>query len=337
MGAYVPQSSLAFSVVCLPLECRGESQSEEGDVERINQFSFYELGRTFQQLALLTPEMKVDESFVPIFSALAASKALTEGKPVPLTVSRASAQAVWQAIDHIIGEHFFTKDETGHRGTYKGASADAVFTPWQLHHLREAIKTFETVFAEEMREAATYFVPRRGIYYTPALVDTADESFPHELSIYVPEKTRIDWRAAGRCLAFNLLSASGFHVARAVEGTIEAYYQFFSGKAGKTLRSWHEYSKELGDLRQKGLDPAPSEKVLAELDQMRQDYRNPLMHPRVILTEADARMLFANGESLIILMAQELKEANENKGGVQQSLGTILGGLLSNDRQTVEG
>jgi len=58
--------------------------------------------------------------------------------------------------------------------------------------------------------------------------------------------------------------------------------------------------------------------MLAELDQMRNDYRNPIMHPRVVLQYADARMLFANGESLVILMAQELKNASHT--GVQTSL-----------------
>ena len=42
---------------------------------------------------------------------------------------------------------------------------------------------------------------------------------------------------------------------------------------------------------------------------MKDDYRNPIAHPRIVLTEPDARMLFANGESLIIAMAQELKAA----------------------------
>ena len=47
-----------------------------------------------------------------------------------------------------------------------------------MYIIRKALSDFETVFAEEMKEAATYFVPRRGIFWTPALVDTADEAFP---------------------------------------------------------------------------------------------------------------------------------------------------------------
>jgi hypothetical protein len=137
-------------------------------------------------------------------------------------------------------------------------------------------------------------------------VDAADETFPKEIAGAIPQKAKDEWRSAGRCLAFNLLSAYGFHTARAVEATLEAYYQMFSGKPGETLRGWYDYKEALEKIAEKKPTPAPQAKTLAEIDQMREDYRNPIMHPRVVLTEGDARMLFANGESLIIAMAQEI-------------------------------
>ena len=84
---------------------------------------------------------------------------------------------------------------------------------------------------------------------------------------------------------------------------MELYYQLFAGKPGKTLRSWDDYHKELTKIAASNPVPSPQPKTLIEFDQMRQDYRNPLAHPRVSLTEADARVVFNNGESLIILMA----------------------------------
>jgi hypothetical protein len=57
---------------------------------------------------------------------------------------------------------------------------------------------------------------------------------------------------------------------------------------------------------------------------MKDDYRNPVMHPRVTLTENDARMLFDNGESLIIAMAEEIK-AIRDRGGAQGVLGVVGG------------
>jgi hypothetical protein len=56
---------------------------------------------------------------------------------------------------------------------------------------------------------------------------------------------------------------------------------------------------------------------------MRRDYRDPIVHPRVSLDEADARILFNNGESLIIAMASEIKSAQISQGGVQPTLSLI--------------
>jgi hypothetical protein len=184
-----------------------------------------------------------------------------------------------------------------------------------------------------MRETATYFVPRRGIYWTPALVDSADETFPNDLLPFIPQKARDDWKSAGRCLAFSLLSASGFHVARAVEACLESYYGLFSGKPGATLHGWHEYITCLQKIAETKPTPCPLAKTLIELDQMREDYRNPIVHPRVVLSEGDARMLFANGESLIIAMAQELAEASK---GVQPAL-VLIGGKDGTDAQGAAG
>src|SRR5262249_30968260 len=159
---------------------------------------------------------------------------------------------------------------------------------YEWNWLRTVLETFEHVFSAEMQQAATYYVPQRGIFSTPSLVDTADESFPAAILPHLPQKTRDDWKAAGRCLAFNLLSASGFHVARAVEGTLELYYQLHSSKPGATLNGWHDYIKELEKIAKAGGTPAPTEKTLLELQQMKDDYRNPIMHPRVVLEESDA-------------------------------------------------
>jgi hypothetical protein len=104
---------------------------------------------------------------------------------------------------------------------------------------------------------------------------------------------------------------------------VEAYYQQFSGKPGTTLVSWGEYIKELGALRKSGQTPAPSEKAVAELQQMKDDYRNPIMHPRVVLTESDARIVFNNGESLIIVMAQELADVAKGHSGIQPNLDVV--------------
>ena len=292
------------TVVYLP-RCKCESQ--EGDVERINQFSFYELGRALKQLSSYVAPTSPQVCMYDLLTVRNSLKSLLEGKPIPIGFSRAATVALQGAIDQIVQSHFEEKNAAGETTFHFPVPEDPPIPEWRFNYFRHLLATFETIFEEEMREATTYFVPRRGIYWTPALVDAADETFPTDLRPHIPEKTRVDWRSAGRCLAFNLLSASGFHVARAVEGILESYYQLFSGKPDATLVSWAAYLKALEGFASQ--TPAPTEKTLAELRQMKDDYRNPVVHPRVVLSESDARMLYANGESLIIAMAQEIQSA----------------------------
>lgn len=285
-------------------------------MERINPYSFYMFGKAIREL--LT-ERRADTLAADVYFDFAQLRVsllqLLRGDPIPLTFSRPSAQEILDNLRTIADVHY-----PGGDGTFAWPSADERIPSWRFVLLQNLLARFETLFAEELRECSTYFVPQRGIYHTPSLVDNADGTFPADLLSVVPEKTIIDWRAAGRCLAFNLLSASGFHVARAVEGILEAYYQVFCSASDKTLNSWNDYIIALEKIHKAGGEPAPSHKTLTELRQMKDDYRNPIVHPRVVLSEADARMLFANGESIIIAMAQELMAA---RVGVQPQLSLV--------------
>lgn len=286
-------------------------------MERINPYSFYDFGKTLQTLAALTGPLPATRVFWPLWQARSKMEGLVKGDPIPIGISAGKARDALERMHSLFHQRFETKDETGKTALRFPEESDNPIVEWELDFIRAGINEFETVFAEEMRETATYFVPRRGIYHTPALVDAADDTFPAELQSHIPQKAKDDWKAAGRCLAFNLLSASGFHVARAVEACLETYYQLFSGKPNATLHGWKDYIEALTKIAEGNPTPCPLKKTLAELDQMREDYRNPIVHPRVVLTEGDARMLFANGESLIIAMAQELAEAAK---GVQPTL-----------------
>ncbi|HEV2186916.1 MAG TPA: hypothetical protein VGR70_06895 [Stellaceae bacterium] len=248
---------------------------------------------------------------------------LLGGSPFPLGFSKLAATELRDAVDRIWNDNYIDRSNKG-EPTIKFPDPSVKIMSWTWNGLLGSMQKFETVFSTELGEMTTYFVPSHGIYSTPKLADSADESFPLELHPFIPEKTKVDWRAAGRCVAFNLLSASGFHVARAVEGTMESYYQLFSGKPGKILRSWDDYHKKLAEIASKDPTPAPDPKTLTEFDQMRQDYRNPIVHPRVTLDEADARILFNNGESLIIAMAKELREAART--GVAQAQAVLISG-----------
>jgi len=262
-----------FQVVATPrtgevvyLHSAGTPDCRRDDVERINSFAFYHVGKEFKAIESCVDTIALSDLFWPLHAAITAINRLLDGKPIPLGISRSKATAFCDALTTAFNQHFTVVDPQGKRSVKLPDSNAPSLSGWELYWAKKALVEFETVFAEEMKETATYFVPRRGIFWTPALVDTADESFPETIRGCIPQKTRDDWKAAGRCLAFNLLSASGFHTARAVEGTLEAYYQLFSGKPGKTLKNWNDYIEALQKIAAKNPTPVPQEKTLAELD-----------------------------------------------------------------------
>jgi hypothetical protein len=294
-------------------------------VERINQFPFYELGKALRAIAGYTGDISPTVPLWDLFTANKAINDLLAGKPIPIGVTRSAAATLVREIDVLWREHYSGPPKPDGTTDFRFPSeTDAPIPAWRWNTLRSALSTFETIFAAEMGEAATYFVPRRGIYFTPALIDDADQSFPPDIAGHIPDKAKADWRSAGRCLAFSLLSATGFHVARAVEATLEVYYQLYTAKTG-TLNGWNDYIQALETVSKSGATPAPAAKTLAELRQMKDDYRNPVMHPRVTLTENDARMLFDNGDSLIIAMAEEIKAIRDAGGGSQGVLAVVAG------------
>lgn len=294
-------------------------------MERIDQFSFYRLGQTLKQLGKYSGDVRPIDCFFDVWTAQSALESLLRGVPIPLGVSKAAAVALNAEVSRLFDEHFRSEKGIRTSSLRFPDESDATIPPYYWSIIESSLSKFETVFAAEMAETTTYFVPRRGIFFTPALVDVADESFPQHLGPVIPNKAKEEWRSAGRCLAFNLLSASGFHVARAVEGMLEVYYQTFYQQTDATLKTWGDYHDKLAKLAkaEPPSSPKPSQKVLDELKQMKDDYRNPIMHPRVVLKEGDARMLWDNGESLIIAMAEELLTVKKVYGGVQAPLSFV--------------
>lgn len=279
-------------------------------MERINEFVFYDIGKTLRALASVVGNSKPSAVFLEIVQAEAVVTGLLSGKPVKLGVSRKPAEELLKSIGNI-SSHF--KDTEGNI-SYPEDDAVWIGSYW-FDWYRNALAKFENVFSEEMAQAATYIVPARGIYDIPSLVDFADRAIPAEVSSFIPDNAKDDWRAAGRCLAFILPSASGFHVARAIESTVEAYYKAYLGTAPPTGQSWGDL---VSDLEKVAQNPVPDPKTLAILRQIKDDWRNPVIHPRVTLTLTDAEVLFALGASVLMAVAQELKRLAEN--GVQPSL-----------------
>jgi hypothetical protein len=287
-------------VVEFPLS--GNFATRGADVEPINTYAFYEIGGELQPLKAEYPGNALAQHVVlPLHFASWRLERLLKGDPIEITLSRQAASNLRGMVDAILK---MINPATGSDGQQLPPQW-AEIPSWQWGMVRSNVQIFENVFQAEMQNATTYSVPRRGLYSTPVLVNQAESAFPALWHSAIQEKARNDFHEAGRCLAFNLSTAAGFHACRAVEGVLEGYYQFFTGKTG-TLHGWQDY---LDALRKVTTGPIPDPKTLHNIKQIKDFSRNPLMHPRETLNEMDARILFGMAEIAILGMAQELMEA----------------------------
>ena len=223
----------------------------------------------------------------------------------PLT--RDSARQVITALTKEIEEAFY---EGGDREKLREAAFEQDFQSWAFYHTRTKLDEFRHVLAAECRKSETYFIEKKLGFDISTLLHSAEENLHDSIRPSIPAPALVELREAGRCLALESFTASGFHTLRGLEIVMAAYYRAVS-TTEKEFRSWHDYVEALEELAQEknGVKPKyPSPKVAAMLDRMRQLDRNPLMHPSDTLDEMAADSLFKLGIVTITELAKDLRD-----------------------------
>ncbi|MGH7072575.1 MAG: hypothetical protein ACREFD_00015 [Stellaceae bacterium] len=159
---------------------------------------------------------------------------------------------------------------------------EAPVTFLQAYTIQNAAKEFETKFTGELHVADSYFVIQKGGLDTLRIITDATVLFPADLAAKVPLAVG-DVREAGKCIAFELATAAGFHLLRAVEAVLRRYYDEVS--AGKRRPKSRNIGAYLVAMQKQRVGDA---KIIAVLDQIRDLHRNPLMHPEETLSLDEA-------------------------------------------------
>lgn len=172
----------------------------------------------------------------------------------------------------------------------------------ELYNLQEAVRQFETILKAELGVMDAYFVTKKGGYDTLKLVTDAAVLFPPTLGTRAPEALP-DIAEAGKCLAFELGTAAGFHLLRACEAVLRHYWDRATGKKPRpTNRNIGAYLQKMTKL---GVGDA---KVLAVLTQIKDLHRNTLVHPEDSLTLEEAISLLGIVRSAISAMLTHLPD-----------------------------
>jgi hypothetical protein len=216
-----------------------------------------------------------------------------------LHASKHLAKDLAIAIRHFIFEQFMLD------GKFNPERFDADFDAWQYSGIKNKIMALRTVFLAECRDIEVYSVSQISIYKTSQLVSSASARISAELRRRVPSEALDEFDEAGKCLAFDLPTACGFHALRGLELMMGFYLRTF--KADANPKSWFDYIKVFEKLNAAAdADNRPSAKVVAMLDRMRVLDRNPLMHPQDRLDTAGADMLFNLAAITVSEMARDL-------------------------------
>jgi hypothetical protein len=155
--------------------------------------------------------------------------------------------------------------------------------------------------ASELNVAQAYHVTRKGAFNLALLVKDATAIFSDEVQAGMDSDEQYDIIQAGRCLAFEVPTAAAFHIFRATESVMRRYYIAVIGTVpAKT--NWGAYLKTLEDHG--GADP----KILHSLEQIKDLYRNPTMHPEKKYSPDEALSLVGLAENLISSMVREIKQ-----------------------------
>jgi len=262
-------------------------------MKRVNQYQFYLMGTIVHPLSTIKEGQSVLETAWSLHSARSWIAWLLSDQLVELTVAREAAQNLQSAISSVIPEN-----------TDDFATIDKSKTlAWiDMYRITTTLSEFETVFSAELPTIATYTVSKKGIYSTADLVERSENAIDWEARKVINDAAINDFKQAGRCLAFELATAAGFHTMRSVEDVLRKYWRL--GMAKPDTEKAPEMSQCINELRAAKENP----KLMDILDHIRDLHRNTLMHPEAFLTSTEAFRLFDVAKSAISAMADRIAE-----------------------------
>lgn len=262
----------------------------EAGMRRLNDYRFYELGLRLQPLDTIDSKTQYKSIVYELWFARSGVTDFLRAFP-ELNICRSAATELVESITEVV-------PETWADATAKDMEA---VVGYKGHTVRTAKETFEHVLSAELSSMDTYLLTQQGIYNTADLVDRSEMAFTENTRSVIGEQSTKDFRQGGRCLAFELPTASGFHTMRATEGVLRIYHRLVKQLPVATRSP--DMAICINELRAAQEDA----KLIYLLDSVRDLHRNPQMHPEVFLTMEEALRLFDISKTAINAMADRIK------------------------------
>jgi hypothetical protein len=261
----------------------------EGWVNRLsNLYGLYHLGATLQKLSdLLKGHEAYSKIALAVTDAMRNIQNIISGHVLPLVAVQESAKELFALMAPLTTGQFMKENWKEPLNVYYSGP------------IEESITAFQFALSEELRQLPVYVVTEKGNLSHIKLIDGASKGYPTQTTELFDDFIRFEIDESGRCLAFGLFTACGYHILRAVEVAVKGYIYATTGALPPIpKRSWGEYIKCLQNSN------APTD--LLELITILKTMRNPLMHPQDILKEEDAINIFSICRAVMDRLVSEI-------------------------------
>lgn len=220
-----------------------------------------------------------------------------------LKISRQAAYALRDAVNAMIGDDAFNPDRLV-----------SDFEAWNLKAQRDA---FRTVLLAELNALPSFLVTGKGPYELDRLIANGSSLFPADLISKVPEAA-IDAAEVGKCLAYELTTACGFHTFRIVEAVVRRYWDAVAAPKPRP------HPETIGNIAgQLDIQKIGDERIREALKQLAKLHRNPLAHHEVVLTMQEAIGIIGMAGSVMTATLQHLPDVPPTTLVAESSLASL--------------
>jgi hypothetical protein len=267
-------------------------------MRRVNLYDFVELGKGIQSVLSLQDESRPVDGYIAATKLKKSLDLLKEEQIIDYNIVSHNVRDLDDKLK-AISDRFQHKNEEGKEYTEIGWSA--------RYYATSSANVFENVLAAQCRAAATYSVSKVGIYSTNDLIENAASRFADDTQNIIGKDALGQLQEAAQCLSFQLHTACGFHMMRAVEYVLLIYMKKMCGRKFSSLNTnWGSYIDELEKIAKGKARKKPAVVTIDLLRQLKNNHRNPVMHAEFVLNPTEAQDIFELGSVVISHLAQKI-------------------------------
>jgi hypothetical protein len=182
---------------------------------------------------------------------------------------------------------------------------DEILDRSKIEGFKDQIQHFETVLHDELAKLPAFICEDEllGNLSVDKLLKGAQNGYSSLAREVLGDGCKAEIDEAGKCLAHERSTASGFHILRSVEMAVKQYLLKVPGFVMPPLnrQNWGEYIKL---LRENGA----AKEVTDTLQAIKENHRNPLMHPEDTLDLPEAVTLMSLCQSMSEMLVSDMKK-----------------------------